>query len=118
MPEAIIRVAAPLADELLAADLAQPIASDSRSAALDLVVDVSVIVKDVSSVVLAVRAGVRGLLAILDRLQRDDREDDVTLTINSSEGQRSWSLRAGQIDEASKQEIARALDALSRPVSD
>jgi hypothetical protein len=109
-----IRVAAPLADELLAAVLAEPLPSERRSAALQLVVDASIVVKDVSSVIVAVAAGVRGLRAILDRLQSDAREqeDDVVLTIDAGDGQRSWSLRAGRVDDATKDEIARVLKAL------
>ena len=107
-----VRVAAPLARELVAAQLAESISSDHRSETLDLFVQVSVVVKDISSVVLAVAGGVQGLRAILDWLRGREFEDEVELTINLPSGSRSWSLRARDLDDATSQEIARVLDAL------
>lgn len=107
-----IRVAAPIAEELVAEGIAQPLSSQERSGALDLVVQASIVAKDVSSVVLAVAAGIRGLRAILDRLQRDERESEVVVTIHSPDGDLTWRVRAGRLDEATKQQIARAVDTL------
>lgn len=107
-----IRVAAPLADELVKGQLAKPIASDCRSEALDLVIQVSLVVKDISSVLLAIAGGVRGMRAILDWLQGRDLEDEIELTINLPDGARSWSLHARELDDATVREIARVVEAL------
>lgn len=108
----MIRVAAPLADELVRGQLAEPIASDRRSEALDLVVQASLVMKDISSVVLAVAGGVQGMRAILDWLQGRDLEDEIALTINLPDGARSWSLRTKEFDDSTVREIARVAEAL------
>jgi hypothetical protein len=108
-----IRVAAPLAGDLVTARLAEPIASDRRSGVLDLVVEASFLVKDVSSVVLAVAGGIQGMRAIIDWLQGRDLEDEVELTIDLPDGPRSWTLRAQTLDEVTSAEIARVLEALA-----
>ncbi len=107
-----IRVAAPLAGDLVAARLAEPIASTHRSGVLDLFVHVSLAMKDISSVVLAVAGGVQGMRAILDWLQGRDLEDEIELTINLPDGARSWSLHAKELDAATVREIVRVAEAL------
>jgi hypothetical protein len=110
-----IRVAAPLADDLVREELAEPVASDRRSEVLDLFVQAAVVMKDVSSVLLTVAGGVKGLQAILDWLRGRDLEGEIELTINLPDGARSWSLRARELDDATLREIARVAEALSAP---
>lgn len=107
-----IRVAAPLAADLVAERLAEPIASDRRSETLDLFVQAALLMKDVSSVVLTVAGGLQGMRAILDWLQGRDLEDEVEVTINLPDGARSWSLRTRELDDATVREIARVVEAL------
>jgi len=111
--EMTIRVAAPLAGDLVTGGLAEPVASDRRSDALDLVVQASLILKDASSVLLTVAGGIQGMRAILDWLQGRDLEEEIELTINLPDGARSWSLHAKELDDATVREIARVADALA-----
>lgn len=113
--EMTIRVAAPLAEDLVSARLADPIVSDQRSGALDLFVQATVVAKDVSSVVLAVAGGIQGFRAILDWLQGRDLEagaNELSVTINLPDAPRSWSLQAGELDDATRREIVRVVEAL------
>jgi hypothetical protein len=106
-----IRVPGPLEAALLEAGLAQPIPSAARSGPLELVLDASIVVRDVASVVLAVAAGVGGVRAILERLRREDPGTDVVVTIHSARADHAWTLEPGRIDDATIEDIARALDA-------
>jgi hypothetical protein len=107
----VIRVASPLAEGLLDAGLAEPLPSTARDGALGLVVDASLVIKDVASVVLAVAAGQKGIRAALDWLRRSD-EAEVVVTVHSPEAERTWTLPTGTVDEATVREVTVALEAL------
>jgi hypothetical protein len=107
----IIRVASPLAEGLCDAGLVEPLPSTARDGALGLAVDVTMAVKDTASVILAVAATGKGIRGVLDWLRKE--EADVVVTIHSPEVERTWTLKRGMIDEATGNEIARALTMLA-----
>jgi hypothetical protein len=108
----VIRVAAPLADGLIDAGLVEQLPSEARDGALQLVVDASLVVKDVASVLLAVAAGARGVRAVLDWV-RDNGEADVVVTIHTPDVERTWTLKQGVIDDSVDREISQALRAVA-----
>jgi hypothetical protein len=109
----IIRIASPLADGLCDAGLVEPLPSTARDGALGLAVDVSMVAKDTASLILAVAATGKGIRAILDWLRKE--EADVVVTIHTAEVKRTWTLQRGTIDEATGEEVARALTLLAAP---
>jgi hypothetical protein len=113
----IIRLAAPMADAAIAAGQAEPVPpSDTRDGALELAVQVSIVAKDVASVVIAVAAGAKGVRAILERMRKEKPEYAVTIAVHADDGERSWSLRMKQADEATLNEISGVVAALEADV--
>jgi hypothetical protein len=108
----LIRVPSHLADELVADGLVERISSDGRSSVVELVVHASILTGEVSSVLVAVGMGVRGVRAVLDWLGLRGGEDRIELTIHSESQDRAWSFQDGQLTPEMRHEIYAVLNEL------